>query len=484
VICQGGGRTLHTLADFSGPTARVPAPNAFNPIDPNSTCSPRAILFQTYNRDMAALEAIYRWRQQPEIVEVKPEESSEEEKEEMTKYMRSSPKPEIVEEVAVLTNIRATEIHTDSGQLNTKRRYSTGLESDFEEVLVKEEEVDEEDEKEEEMVSRPSSTEMMAVPLKKRARMMEVPYAIGHVINKCVTPVMPFTFEEEFQVIDYIVRIEQYQNKRFEFLTKNFQMYRELTVAFVACTAQKKKIPFNRDLEKKLFGMGLEFTKQNTTEVYEEMASLSVNTRKEMLNSTYPALYVVMFSILEGNTREPSWIEQHKKTIHITKENHRSVQGYIAGLENVRAISLKDQERFSSPWAVEMADEEKFERTIAILGRILRDDLQLQALYHMLVMMTPSPRAPAEVQSDPILIKVQVKLCQLIYRYLSNASLEAPPSPTSDGPEPGSAIMRLACHEESSGLSPDEKTRLLISMLDTLHDCAEIMLYRSLSLDG
>ena len=35
----------------------------------------------------------------------------------------------------------------------------------------------------------------------------------------------------------------------------------------------------------------------------QEMASLSVNTRKEMLNSTYPALYVVMFSILEGNTR-------------------------------------------------------------------------------------------------------------------------------------------------------------------------------------
>ena len=218
MICQGGGRwssflkissnnlmhtifrTLHTLADFSGPTARLPAPNVFNPIDPNS-CSPRAILFHTYNRDMAALEAIYRWRQQPETVEVKAEESSEEEKEEMTKYMRSSPEPETVEEVTVLTNIRATETHTDPGQqLNIKRRYSTGLQSDFEEVLVKEEEVDEEDEKEEEMMSRPSSTETMVVPLKKRARMMEVPYAIGHVINKCVTPVMPFTFEEEFQV--------------------------------------------------------------------------------------------------------------------------------------------------------------------------------------------------------------------------------------------------------------------------------------------
>ena len=200
-------RTLHTLADFSGPTARLPAPNAFNPIDPNSTCSPRAILFQTYNRDMAALEAIYRWRQQPEIVEVKPEESSEEEKEAMTKYMRSSPK---AEEVRVLTNIqRSAEIHNDSGQLNTKRRYSTGLELDFEEVLVKEEEVDEEEEEkeDEEMLSRPSSTETVAVPLKKRARMMEVPYAIGHVINKCVTPVMPFTFEEEFQVIRMRLRM-------------------------------------------------------------------------------------------------------------------------------------------------------------------------------------------------------------------------------------------------------------------------------------
>ena len=28
----------------------------------------------------------------------------------------------------------------------------------------------------------------------------------------------------------------------------------------------------------------------------------------------------------------------------------------------------------------QMADEEKFERTIAILGRLLRDDLQLQVL--------------------------------------------------------------------------------------------------------
>ena len=35
-------------------------------------------------------------------------------------------------------------------------------------------------------------------------------------------------------MIDYIVRIEQYQNKRFEFLTKNFSMYRCLRICTIA----------------------------------------------------------------------------------------------------------------------------------------------------------------------------------------------------------------------------------------------------------
>ena len=34
------------------------------------------------------------------------------------------------------------------------------------------------------------------------------------------------------------------------------------------------------------------------------MNDLQCNVRREVLNSTYPALYVVFFSILEGNTRQ------------------------------------------------------------------------------------------------------------------------------------------------------------------------------------
>ena len=121
------------------------------------------------------------------------------------------------------------------------------------------------------------------------------------------------------------------------------------------------------------------------------MNILNSNVRGEVLNSTYPALLVVFFSILEGNTKEKTWKEQHDKTLQITQENHDRLTDKITPLVNVRAISLKDQERFTSPWAQNWVDEQKFEKIVSQLGRLLRDDKNLQALYHMLVMMTPSP---------------------------------------------------------------------------------------------
>ena len=120
------------------------------------------------------------------------------------------------------------------------------------------------------------------------------------------------------------------------------------------------------------------------------MNDLSCNVRREVLNSTYPALYVVFFSILEGNTRENTWKDQHLKTLQITRENHDRLSAEISGLAHVRSISIKDQERFSSPWAVTQTDETKFEKTVSTVGRLLREDRNLQALYHMLVMMSSS----------------------------------------------------------------------------------------------
>jgi len=324
--------------------------------------------------------------------------------------------------------------------------------------------------------------------------MLEIPYATGHAVNQKVLPVMSFTFEEEFQIADYIVRIQHYQNQRFEFVCKNFPKYKELTVAFIAFTNMGRKIPFNLQIEKMLVNIGLEFTKQTCKDVYKEMASLTSEVRREILNSTYPALYVVMWAILEGNTRENTWMEQHRKTLHITQENHAAIKDNIQGLENVRSISLKDQERFTSPWAVDLADEEKFERTISTVGKLLRDDIQLQGLYHMLVMMCPSYKCSEKIQADRGLADVQVKLSHLIYRYLSTKSdpvcnnKSGYSSEDSDGTRStssvgsGSSIMNLT--DEVEDLNPDEKTRLLLTLVDDLHDCVDIMQNRSLLLQN
>ena len=119
---------------------------------------------------------------------------------------------------------------------------------------------------------------------------------------------MSFTFEEEFKVMDYIVRIEQYQNRRwlfcsnfyaqknnmestyrakfnisrFEYVLANFPKYNLVLIDMVRLvlnkyngvfipsdftifrrTAEEQKIPFNAQIDKMLFNIGLEFTKQN-----------------------------------------------------------------------------------------------------------------------------------------------------------------------------------------------------------------------------
>ena len=71
------------------------------------------------------------------------------------------------------------------------------------------------------------------------------------------------------------------------------------------------------------------------------MNVLSSSVRGEVLNSTYPALIVVFFSILEGNTKEKTWRDQHSKTLQITEENHERLSEKLRALVNVRSISLK-----------------------------------------------------------------------------------------------------------------------------------------------
>ena len=53
-------------------------------------------------------------------------------------------------------------------------------------------------------------------------------------------------------------------------------------------------------------------------------------------------------------------------------------------------------EASASPWAMEFSDEEKFEKTVSISGKLLRDDKNLHAWYY--IMMTPSSSSSQETR--------------------------------------------------------------------------------------
>ncbi len=180
-----------------------------------------------------------------------------------------------------------------------------------------------------------------SIPLKKRRRMYQLEYPIEHGINKKMLPVLTLTGEEELQLIDYIDRIEEYQNKRVEFLLRNFRSYRELLISYLNCTKLDSKVPFSKKIENKLCILGLEFTKTNAAKMFTEMNSLGTDVRRILLHSTYPPLYVIFFSILEGNTGQRTWVEQQGKTLYITAKTHSLIMDDAKGLIDVRSISIK-----------------------------------------------------------------------------------------------------------------------------------------------
>ena len=65
------------------------------------------------------------------------------------------------------------------------------------------------------------------------------------------------------------------------------------------------------------------------------------------------------------------------------------MQTHPFGQEKDQQIRMADLDRFTSPWALDYADEVKFYTTICKVGEVLGSNLQLTGLYTILVMKTP-----------------------------------------------------------------------------------------------
>ena len=94
-------------------------------------------------------------------------------------------------------------------------------------------------------------------------------------------------------------------------------------------------------IEQTLCVLGLEFTKSQAAKMFTELSHLGTDVRRKVLHSTYPALYVLFFSILEGNTNSRTWMVQQRKTLYITQHTHSLIMEHVKGLTDVRSIGIK-----------------------------------------------------------------------------------------------------------------------------------------------
>ena len=217
-------------------------------------------------------------------------------------------------------------------------------------------------------------------------------------------PVMPFTLEEEFKIMDFIVRIEDYLAKRVFFINKNFgysvclfQSNVPLTMENPASTDPYRKLPYNPNMEGRLLQLGLKFIQLNIDNFFDDMKLINNRVKITMLETSFPAIQIIFYGLLETNNW-PKQLNPPATKITIPNstiiffgilETNNSPQQTTDGFVKVGQIRMKDMEKFTSPWAIDYEDEVKFENTVRNVGEALGSDLKLQALYTMLVLITP-----------------------------------------------------------------------------------------------
>ena len=195
-----------------------------------------------------------------------------------------------------------------------------------------------------------------------------------------------------------MMRIQKYITMQHEVMVKTFGN-NLLTVKWVAAVKKGEKIPYNREEETRLFEIATGLIKANGVKKYPDLRNINTMVRNLLLHSTTPTIWILYLSIIEANTNYNRGIDQVRQTLYYTDNLYGKVRD---ALKEIRPLSYTDLERFISPWAENVSDEEKFDQTIAKVGNIMSNDSKLHALYHMLVMITPSKKTPAYIRVSTV----------------------------------------------------------------------------------
>ena len=156
---------------------------------------------------------------------------------------------------------------------------------------------------------------------------------------------------------------------------------------------------------------------------------------------------------------------------------------FFEHLQHVPPLSVMDVERYLTMTA---DNKNKFSMMVSRVGRLLRDDLQLQALYHMVVLLTPTFHNSLQTQQNESLLKIRNGAVKLLYRYLSTEPNIHYTKTTEQGNVDGnrntmqqSHIMQMTSSEGLEDLSAADNTELLLKLVEDIHSCVDILQFKS-----
>ena len=87
----------------------------------------------------------------------------------------------------------------------------------------------------------------------------------------------------------------------------------------------------------------------------------------------------------------------------------------------VHSYDPLQQDIFTTPWAVHYEDELFFNKTVTLLGDIIKDDVKLGTLFMILILSTPGSCLSAEAQ---VRIQNKIKTSKKINKKRDNLCLE------------------------------------------------------------
>jgi len=284
---------------------------------------------------------------------------------------------------------------------------------------------------------------------------------VGDCMDLRTSPSFNLTHEEEFKIFELFVRKENLMDGLFKLFfqfpgfLESFQRTllsighgKGVDHEFVKIIDQKYSI-----IESNLTNGG---TIRQSLDMFDEFKNVSEKIKNQVLTFSLSVFRVCNRALVKVNVDKEYFLDQH---IAAGVSNDSFRQTYEMLFPNdkyaVKSFDPFSVGQFTSPWAVRQEDEDFFLNTVESVGSIVKDDVQLGALYSTLILATPGATLAEDTKNDPALQQVQGELSLLLYRYCKNKF--------------GNSMVAL------------DTTNNLLKLLGDLHICRDIFMFGRLS---